>query len=154
MTAALLRPGVESVADGRVTVRLAVDPARMRTSDVPGLASRALDGLPLMVGHACDNADGRSTREEFQDTEVAHVVEHVAIELLSRVAPVRGLRGETAWDFAADGQGVFRVTVHHPDTACAAVALREACRLVEDWSRGRARGVAAAFAAMRETRAG
>ncbi len=96
------------------------------------MASRVMRRMPLMAGHTCDNSGGLRFSDEAADTEVAHLLEHVAVEILARTAPQRGCRGETAWDFSRDGRGVFRVTVHHRDADAAAAALERAVDVLEE----------------------
>lgn len=143
---------VEVLAE-RVVARVRCDPLRMRTSDVPGLAERALAALPGLARHACDNAEALPARDELADTEVAHLFEHVAVELLRLGAPHPANRGETEWDFARDGSGVFRVTLRHPDDLACAAALRGAAELVADWAAGRVGAPGPAAARVREARA-
>ena len=52
----------------------------LRTSEAPGSAQRVLRELPGLKGHRCDNGAGIGFREEIRDTELAHLVEHAALE--------------------------------------------------------------------------
>lgn len=128
---------LEETSDGVVAL-VRCDPARLRTRDVAGLADRAWSALPLLSRHRCENPARASMREELADTEVAHLLEHVAVELLARGAPARAARGSTAWDFARDGRGIFRVAVRHPDPGAAKLAVELAAELVDTWAEGSA----------------
>jgi Cyanophycin synthase-like N-terminal domain len=98
----------------------------MRTSAYGGLSERTLAWLPSLAGHDCDNPQCRSMPRELADTELAHLTEHVALDLIRR-AGVRGpLRGDTSWDFEQDGAGVFRVRLDAADDAVALGALKAA----------------------------
>lgn len=108
-----------------------IDAGRMRTSAVPGLAQRAVALLPGLRRHTCENDDGRDMVRELADTETPHLLEHVAEELMALSGSPRTLRGETAWDFAADGAGVFRVRLEYDVDTVAIGALREAMAVVE-----------------------
>lgn len=103
----------------------------------------------MLCRHRCDNPAGAAVREEMADTEVAHLFEHVAIELLARGAPARGARASTEWDFARDGPGVFLVTVRHPHARAAGRALESAAALMGAWAAGRAGDARGAIAAVR-----
>ena len=120
---------VASTGDRTQAVVHVVGP--MRTSAYPGFAPRALEAMPTLADHDCDNDAELPSARELADTELPHALEHVALDLLTR-AGVRGtIRGETSWDFAADGPGVFRVTILGADPPAARAALEAACVLVE-----------------------
>ncbi len=108
----------------------------MRTSAYPGLARGALDWLPGLTAHSCDNPGDVPFATELPDTEIAHLAEHVALDLIRR-AGIRGrLRGDTSWDFERDGAGVFRVTLDCPDDVVAVGALKEAIGAVNALAAG------------------
>jgi hypothetical protein len=104
----------------------------LRTSEVPGACERALGLLPGLRGHRCDNADERSLAEEVADTEFAHLLEHVALEIMAMAGSPVTLRGETRWDFAAEGRGTFHVRLECDDDLVALGALKAAGAVV-DW---------------------
>lgn len=102
----------------------------MRSSDVPGLADALVHALPGLKGHRCDNGAGLSFRAEAADTELAHLVEHAALEIMAMAGSPDTLRGVTVWDSAIDGRGVFRVRVEYDDDLVALGALRCAAEVV------------------------
>lgn len=106
-----------------------------RTSDSPGVAERALALLPGLARHTCENGSAHGMLAELADTETPHMLEHVAFELMALSGSPRTLRGETAWDFSADGRGVFRVRLGYDDDLVALGALREAVG-VSEWLLG------------------
>jgi hypothetical protein len=103
----------------------------MRTSDSSGLAGRAVELLPGLSGHTCDNGSAHGILGELADTETPHLLEHVAFELMALAGSPRTLRGETSWDFSVDGHGVFRVRLGYDDDLVALGALREGARVCE-----------------------
>jgi len=105
--------------------------APSRTSAVPGLAERARELLPGLVRHTCENGSAHGIIAELADTETPHLLEHVAFELMALAGSPRSLRGETAWDFSADGRGVYRVRLGFDDDLVALGALREAVGVCE-----------------------
>jgi hypothetical protein len=124
---------------GAVSARVVFAPGEpLRTSEVPGLAAAALAALPGLRGHRCDNGAGLTFADELVDTELAHLIEHAALELMAMAGSSPLLRGETTWDFAADGRGVFRVRIECEDEALARDALDSACALVRSLARGEA----------------
>ncbi|HEX9093947.1 MAG TPA: hypothetical protein VF902_08185 [Coriobacteriia bacterium] len=124
---------IRSVTVGPETVEAVVafaDGEPLRTSEVPDAAARALRALPGLRGHRCDNADGRSFADELSDTELAHLLEHATLEIMAMAGSPDTLRGETSWDFRADGRGVFRVRVGYDDDLVCLGALKTAAALV------------------------
>jgi len=151
---ALLIESVE-VRERDIEARVRVtDPALTRTSAIPGLAEKAVELLPGLRRHTCENDDGLDFVRELRDTETPHLLEHVATELMALAGSPRSLRGETSWDFARDGRGVFRVRLGYDDDLVALGALREGVAVVE-WllvGTGAAPDVEAVAARLREMR--
>ena len=112
-------------------VRVA-DGVPLRTSAVEGLAEQALQLLPGLARHRCNNDDGRRFVDELRNTEVPHLLEHLTIELLALAGLPRSLPAQTTWDFARDGRGVFHVRVACDDGTTALRALSEAGAVL-DW---------------------
>jgi hypothetical protein len=102
----------------------------LRTSEVPGLASVALDALPGLKGHRCRNDVGLGFAEEIEDTELAHLVEHAALEIMAMAGSPETLCGSTSWDFAADGPLTFRVALEWDNDLVVLGALSCASALV------------------------
>lgn len=109
-----------------------VPEASMRTaSAAPGLRRRCEELLPGLDRHSCRNDAGKRFADESEDTETAHLLEHVACELMALAGSPRSLQGETAWDFTRDGRGVFLVRLEFDDDVVALGALKEAVKVVE-----------------------
>lgn len=108
----------------------------LRSSEIPGLVPAVLRSLPGLKGHHCDNGAGLSFAQEAADTELAHLIEHAALEIMALAGSPATLRGDTSWDFAADGRGVFHVRLGFDDDRVAIGALRCACGLVRVLARG------------------
>jgi hypothetical protein len=129
---ALIRIEQLEISSGSLVALIEVtDPDRMRTSASPGLPERALASLPGLARHRCENDAGVSISRELRDTETAHLLEHVACELMALSGSPRTLRGETRWDFAADGPRRFRISLEFDDDFAAIGALGEAADVVE-----------------------
>jgi hypothetical protein len=102
----------------------------MTTRGYPHIAERALRILPGLEKHACVNDGQNSAVEELADTEVAHLLEHVTLEIATAALPGLRLKGDTSWDFKRDGYGVFRVTVDCPDDAVLLGSLKAAVQIM------------------------
>ncbi len=109
-----------------------LDPVLEHTRNVPGLAMRALEILPGLRRHTCENGSAHGIAAELGDTETPHLLEHLAVELMALSGSPRTLKGETSWDFAADGEGVYRVRVAYDHDLVALGALKAGAGIV-DW---------------------
>ena len=102
----------------------------MRTSAVPGLADAVVGALPGIGRHRCECGSARGIIAELADTEVPHLLEHVALEIMALSGSPRSLAGNTSWDFSADGRGVFHIVLEYDDDLVALASLTEAARMV------------------------
>ena len=102
----------------------------MRTSEVDEAVDRALELLPGLRGHRCDSGRGTRLTDELPDTELAHLLEHAALEVMALAGSPDTLQGETVWDFRDDGRGVFRVRVQFDDDIVCLGAVRVAGDIV------------------------
>lgn len=143
------------VGDSSLEAVVRAEPGLARTSAAPGLAERAVELLPGLRRHTCENGSAHGILGELADTETPHLLEHVAVELMALAGSPRSLRAETAWDFARDGAHVYRVRLAFDDDLVAIGALREALPIV-DWltlQLAEKPDVDAAVALLREVRA-
>lgn len=99
------------------------DPRYLRTGAFPALADRVLESFPDIVRHRCECGSAHGIAAELADTETPHLLEHIALELAALDGSPRTLRGETRWDFKADGRGVFHVSLEYDDEARVRLAL-------------------------------
>lgn len=126
-----MRVNSVTVCPDRVDVVVTLDRTEaIRTSKDNGIATRALDMLPGLARHTCLNAAEQTFAEELVDTEVPHLFEHVVLELMAQAGSPRSLKGETAWDFRRDGNGVFRVSLEYDDDLVCLGAIKAAGRVL------------------------
>ncbi len=111
------------------------DPALTRTSAVSGIAEKALELLPGLARHTCENGSAHGMVAELADTEIPHLFEHIVVECMALAGSPRTLRAETSWDFARDGQHVYRVRFAYDNDLVALAAMRGALGIV-DWLAG------------------
>ena len=112
------------------------DDEPLNTGRLTGFGDSMTGHLPGLRGHRCDNGKGRTFVDEMRETELAHVVEHAALEIMAMAGSRDTLAGRTSWDFSADGRGVFHVRVECDDSVVAVGALRCAASLVDSITRG------------------
>ena len=140
----LVVEGVTDFGERIEAVIRVADPDSVRTRAFPGLSDAVLERLPGLRRHRCESGSAHGVAAELSDTELPHMIEHVALELMVLAGAPRSLRGQTTWDFNADGRGVFRVAIAHSDTETGFSDVRlarrsvlEAATLVEQLSRAR-----------------
>lgn len=114
-------------------VRLA-DDAPLFTSDDPEGTGRIAGLIPQMLDHACYGDDGEAFGEVLDDTELAHLLEHVTVELLARTERAGAVcAGQTREVDAQTRTYELRLTCS--DDVLVAGALSSAAWIVE-WAYG------------------
>lgn len=111
-----------------------VAPTPEHTRDVPGFAQRVIALLPGLARHRCESGAHRSFESELRDTELAHALEHMAIELLAQNNPGQSRPshyGETGWNAQIDGKRRYRVRLCSTAPAEDIIgAMIQACELL------------------------
>jgi hypothetical protein len=102
----------------------------MRTSGHPEVVADITRALPGLRRHRCECGSNHGFERELEDTELPHMLEHVALELMVLAGSPRTLEGRTTWDFQRDGAGVFDVAIEYDDDLVALAAVREGTLLV------------------------
>lgn len=118
----------------RATFFVRVSPEEIaQTKGYPEIAGYLLEKLPGLNSHNCESGKPRSMATELKDTELAHLIEHVTLEYIVLAGAPRLLCcGETGWNHAVDGSGVYRVRISAPVPIDVIVKSLEATlRLVE-----------------------
>jgi len=141
------------VAPERVSAVVVFEPSEAwRTSEAPWLPARMLAALPGLKGHRCESGSANTFAEELEDTELAHLLEHAALELMAMAGSPDTLRGETSWDFKRDGRGTFHVSLEYDDDLVCIAALTTASEAIGDLVAGGRFDVDAAVESLREVR--
>jgi hypothetical protein len=130
-----LKIGRIDVGQGELEALVSAEPGLANTAASPGLAQMALELLPGLARHTCENGTTHGMIAELRATETPHLLEHVAVECMALSGSPRSLRAETVWDFAADGPNVYRVRLAYDLDLVALAALREGLGIV-DWLMG------------------
>lgn len=112
-------------------VRIA-DDAPLFTGDDPAGTGRIADLMPQILDHACYGDGGETFGEVLDDTELAHLLEHVTVELLVRTKRAGAVSaGQTRAIDAAERSYELRLAC--PDDVLVAGALSSAVWIV-DWA--------------------
>ena len=122
-----------SVGAKKLTARVRMNPGMpLRTSeDIEGTA-RAYYLAPAIAKHACLGDAGKEFQDCMGDTEVAHLLEHLAVEVMIET----GLGGDIASGrtrAAADEDRAYEVELSCPDDALTLGALSSAAFML-DWA--------------------
>lgn len=107
-------------------------------------AGRVLALLPNLARHVCINEKGASFGDEIVGTELAHLLEHVVVELEGQAHAAAGdgpvFLGHTSWleeldRTRAHGYALMRTTVTFLNDFVALQAVKDACDIV-GWACG------------------
>lgn len=117
-----------TVRRGALDLEVAVSLDTLRVDE--RVAARMLDELPNLARHVCVSDSGEFFGDEIVGTELAHLLEHVIIELQGHGA------GHTSWEAElaetrGRGHALMRVTVTYRDDFEALRAVEAARTLVE-----------------------
>lgn len=110
-----------------VRVRLA-NGAPVKTSEDLEATNRVYQLMPQIADHACVCDQGDSFRASLGDTELAHLLEHVAIEMLARAGVEDVSVGRTT---ETDDERTWDVELTCPDDALTLGALSSAAWVLE-----------------------
>lgn len=78
------------------TVRISEDAPLMTSEDLEG-TTRVYNLLPTIINHACVGDAGTIFKDCMGDTELAHLLEHVTVELLARTDMVSEVVAGRTW---------------------------------------------------------
>ena len=113
------------------TVRIADDAPLMTAEDLEG-TTRVYNLLPTIINHACVGDAGSTFKDCMGNTELAHLLEHVTIELLARTNLVdEVIAGRTWRELAYDR--TYSIRIPCVDDVLVAGALSSGVWLM-DWA--------------------
>lgn len=111
------------------TVQIAEDAPLMTSEDLEG-TTRVYNLLPTIIDHACVGDAGSTFKDCMGDTEIAHLLEHVTVELLARTNMVdQVVAGRTWRELAYDR--TYSVRFDCVDDVLVAGALSSAVWIME-----------------------
>ena len=102
-------------------VRIADDAPLMTSDDLEGTA-RVYRILPHIVEHACLGDAGETFRDAMGDTEIAHLLEHVTVELLAQTDIAGDMPAGRTWVDEVDDR-TFAIELACPDDVLVAATL-------------------------------
>ena len=112
-------------------VRIDDDGPLMTSEDLEGTA-RVYRLLPHIVEHACLGDAGETFRDAMGDTELAHLLEHVTVELLAQTDLAGDMPAGRTWVDEVDDR-TYQIELACPDDVLVAAAL--SCGVwILDWA--------------------
>lgn len=109
------------------TVELSAS-APQRTSENLEAVARILDLMPDLASHVCLGDTSPTFGEVIEDTELAHLLEHVGVELLAQT----DIAGDVARGQTREiGQRLYEITLGCPDDVLVAGALSSAAWILQ-----------------------
>ena len=108
------------------------DPECWSTAHVPHVPRLLFRLLPRLGQHKCHNHTGRTFRQECKDTEIAHLFEHLILELQLQAQqnPDDYLSGVTEWNWQVDPRGRYHVSVDYDNELLGIACIRMAERII------------------------
>lgn len=119
------------VRRGRLVCEVEVPNVRFRYTN-PQIAQYLLDMYPSLSRHACVNAEGRTFGCVVEHTSIAHLLEHLAVELQTRAVddPQALFVGTSEWLDESSGKACVQLSFS--DDLVALRALKEATEIITD----------------------
>ena len=112
-------------------VHIAEDGPLMTSDDLEGTA-RVYRLLPHIVEHACIGDAGETFREAMGNTEIAHLLEHVTVELLAQTDLAGDMPAGRTWVDEVDDR-TYEIELACPDDVLVSAALSCAAWIC-DWA--------------------
>jgi hypothetical protein len=119
-----------TVTPDEVRVRGAVEGEGAPRDAADVILERVRVVLPGLLRHRCSTGAEHPFEEELPSTEVPHLLEHVALELMAEAGSPRRLRGTTRWLRRPGGPHAFRISLEYDDDLVCLGAVKEAPRFV------------------------
>ena len=110
------------------TVRVSNDAPLMTSEDLEG-TTRVYNLLPTIINHACVGDAGSTFKDCMGNTELAHLLEHVTVELLSRTNLVDEVVAGRTWRELAYDR-TFSIQLDCADDVLVAGALSSAVWII------------------------
>ncbi|MDY4523099.1 MAG: hypothetical protein SPD80_05885 [Atopobium sp.] len=115
-----------------VTARIRVDEeAPLFTNEDLEGTTRVYNLMPQICDHACFGDAGKTFRDALPATEVAHLFEHVSVELIARTGLGGAISTGRTTPITSVDTRTFDVTLDCPDDALVAGALSSAAWILQ-----------------------
>ena len=120
-----------AVAPRHFTARITIAPGGPITTDQDLVGTtHVYNLLPEIVDHACLGDEGETFKDAMGATELAHLLEHVTIELIARTGLAGDISCGRTWEVAGE-PNTYDVQLSCPDDVLVASALSSAAWILQ-----------------------
>ena len=120
-----------AVAPRHFTARITIAPGGPITTDQDLVGTtHVYNLLPEIVDHACLGDEGEIFKDAMGATELAHLLEHVTIELIARTGLAGDISCGRTWEVAGE-PNTYDVQLSCPDDVLVASALSSAAWILQ-----------------------
>lgn len=120
-----------AVAPRNFTARITIAPGGPITTDQDLVGTtRVYNLLPEIVDHACLGDEGETFKDAMGATELAHLLEHVTIELIARTGLAGDISCGRTWEVTGE-PNTYDVQLSCPDDVLVASALSSAAWILQ-----------------------
>jgi hypothetical protein len=120
-----------AVAPQHFTARVTIAPGGPITTDQDLVGTtHVYNLLPDIIDHACLGDEGETFKDAMGATELAHLLEHVTIELIARTGLAGDISCGRTWEVAGEDR-TYDVQLSCPDDVLVASALSSAAWILE-----------------------
>jgi len=102
------------------------------TGDFDRFSQLLIGKLPGIMLHKCKNSGKKPVAEELENTETAHALEHILIELIFLIdTDVERVSGVTAWNWKQQPEGTYHINLTYTDKLILEKCLQEGLLLLD-----------------------
>lgn len=102
------------------------------TYQVPGFGEKLLKVLPGLKYHKCYNPRNLTFVEELKDTSIAHVFEHILLEIVGQKMTMgQKLKAFTSWNWLKEPRGHYKIKLHTGEKDLVLESLNKAFEILE-----------------------
>jgi len=117
---------------GTSNVILEIPEYLTNTCQIPGIKKSVLEAFPSIQHHHCHNDNGFSFEDELDNTELAHLLEHILIELISeKDINSDNIIGWTKWNWKINPYWHYEIEIGYPNKTVFLSALSETFKFME-----------------------
>lgn len=103
-----------------------------KTRQLPGFVEAVLESMPELRFHKCENDRNLTFADELFDTEIAHVFEHVLLEIIGQIdTKAYRIKGWTNWDWKNSPRWTYEISLRYRDSRVVFNALSRALTMFD-----------------------
>jgi len=108
-------------------------PEMISTSRINNFSEKLFKILPSLGNHFCINESNNDFAHELKNTELAHVLEHILMELIGKKdKEVKKISGLTSWNWRKEGNFIYKIRIDYSKKTYFKKSLSEALSILND----------------------